>query len=1112
MTDTARVNNVYYDMNVYNATSTPIKAEIDNKLLFPLLNQADQYSVSLAKAKVPLDSIPLTRSNLPLKLYQLGLKIGTTEELAYIRQVNSNQDNFVWNCPKGSTIITKYKYTSAGVLTELSNQNIGLLVPVVYNFVVDNYSNLFVVGSDTLSEVPDKVYVISPSNILLQTLEYVHVKHIYIDRGQNLYICDEAPSPLVYVYGMLNAEEQVNITQKTTLTTNKAGNPLVNLLFCVADGEIIVGYNQNTITLYNDQYEPQTDITEQAITQLQNLANINATANTYILANADELDDVIYGVKNQIVYDVNNDIQYTNGQIISPFAITNPTNGYGFGIGTDNTTFYTQYPVQNPPAQWTQLNTSPAIEAGCLWSSQKTNQVYGLSTTQIYYSLNYDTPPNEASSNNWIECGEFNLTQNQTPTPISVDVQSSTNKVFVVGSDNNLYVSQNPIAQIEYIFNDIQQGGYQSNSLIWGLRQWDLSGNQQNSLLENFSVWASNISEMFKQGNRYFVAFGGDLTIYNISDFSVISSHPNLDNNMLGMTYLPQTALFAYQNNNNEIVLRNVSTLAVVSTIINVNYIVATICELDANHIAVCESNVNNYQNIYIYNLVSLSLVYTLTLPYNVCDISVNKNDINNGASTLFALLQTTQQNVQLGQQINKITFTDNTYTSMATSIELYSTSRNIAQIDMHVSNNALMFTEGDLQANNVFNNCQFKTLMQLGNYSTNNIIVASMPNQTFQIPFYFPDKSNVYLSQTTSETHKWKQITSNIQLKALSVSRSNPNKLYGIGLLDNLIYEGNLINNTIVFKQKTEFAQTYDYLSNIPNTNPTIQSKLYLYGLQSQNLITSLELNDECGAIARNDVTNQYMVSLKTQNKVQALNAETLASVFTSTLIGAYRIFTKNGSDIDAGKLDIYNISVLIEGINNAFIEATTKINQALGAGTISSPPSLSLNYQTGLCTLTYPVVFTQSVNGILFNQPLLNVVYYQSTLDQQSGLYQLVLNTQQETTTQNVKTINKFNQLDKVLFRSNSIYVVGAYFGINNSNNIFFDIDCPTSDWIENLDQTLYFQPNFLRTYFLRSNLSLDDIQIQLYYQYKDGTTYELYINNGENVTVKLQFVSKF
>ena len=150
MTDTARVNNVYYDMNVYNATSTPIKAQIDNKLLFPLLNQADQYSVSLAKAKVPLDSIPLTRSNLPLKLYQLGLKIGTTEELSYIRQVNANQDNFVWNCPKGSTIITKYKYTSAGVLTEISNQNIGLLVPVVYNFVVDDYSNLFVAGSDTL--------------------------------------------------------------------------------------------------------------------------------------------------------------------------------------------------------------------------------------------------------------------------------------------------------------------------------------------------------------------------------------------------------------------------------------------------------------------------------------------------------------------------------------------------------------------------------------------------------------------------------------------------------------------------------------------------------------------------------------------------------------------------------------------------------------------------------------------------------------------------------------------------------------------------------------------------------------------------------------------------
>lgn len=1118
MTDTARVNNVYYDMNVYNATSTPIKAQIDNKLLFPLLNQADQYSVSLAKAKVPLDSIPLTRSNLPLKLYQLGLKIGTTEELAYIRQVNANQDNFVWNCPKGSTIITKYKYTSAGVLTEISNQNIGLLVPVVYNFVVDDYSNLFVAGSDTLSEVPNKVYVISPSNILLQTLEYVHIKHIYIDRGQNLYVCDEAPSPLVYVYGMLNAEEQVNITQKTTLTTNKAGNPLVNLLFCVADGEIIVGYNQNTITLYNDQYEPQTDITETAITQLQNLANINATANTYVLANSNEIDDTIYGVQNQAVYNVNDNTQFTTGNIISQLAITNPTNGYGFAIGTDNHTYAISYPPASLPANYFQANGSNSLNAGCLWSSQKSAWLYGTGLSHLYYVWNFNCSRDISPLNSWSEVGEIQLgTGGTAPTPLNIDVQSTTDKLLVVGTDNNLYISQDPVPQIEFIFANYEND---QDSQMLGLSYWDSTGNQKNFVERDLGTLFYNVN-FFKQGNRYFVSkynnitSASDLTIYSSIDFSVLSTHPSFDSNMNSMTYFHLASKFGYENNNNEIKICDVSTLATIYTISEPpNLAAQQMYELDATHIAV--NYTYAYSSwIYIYNFADLANPVIINFSNYVCDIAVNKNDITNGAPSLFFVLQTVQDNISVGQEIYKMTFGDNTY-STNTQTLIYTTVNNrvITFLEVHQNTGQLIFLDCIYNTNTVtVTNLVCNTLFQNGGYSVNGQVKSTLPSQYNGTPYYLPNKYfNVYLNQSLTATHRWTQVTSNEQIKAISVSRSNPNKFYALGSTDSLIYTGNFLNNAVTFTQYAEFTQTYDYLSNTPNTNPTIQSKLYLYGLQSQNLITSLDLDDECGAIARNDVTNQYMVSQRIQNKVQALNAETLASEFTSTLTGAYRIFTKNGSDIDAGKVDIYNISVLVEGINNAFIEATTKINQALGAGTISSAPSLSLNYQTGLCTLTYPSVFTQSANGILFNQPLLNVVYYQSTLDQQSGLYQLVLNPQQESITQNVKTINKFNQLDKILFRSNSIYVVGAYFGLNDSNNIFFDIDCPTSDWIENLDQTIYFQPNFLRTYFLRSNLSLDDIQLQLYYQYKDGTAYELYINNGENVTVKLQFIQKF
>jgi len=1108
MTDFTSKNNVYYDMNVYNPTSVPVKAQIDNKLLFPLLNRADDYSVSLAKAKVPLDSIPLTRDNLPLKLYQLGLKIGTTEELAYVRQVNANQDNFVWNCPKGSTTITKYKYSSTGTLIQVSQQNLQLLVPNIYNFVVDDFQNYFIVGSDTLSEIPNKVYVVDEQNIVLQTLDFVHVKHIYIDRGQNLYVCDEAPTPTVYIYSMLNGIGTVNITQKTTLTTNKAGNPLVNLLFCVADNEIIVGYNQNTITLYNEQYQPQTDIQEAAIKQLQNLANINATADTYVLANSNEIDDAIFGVQNQMVYDVNNNVQLTTGNIASPYCIqSSPSRGYAVGI--DGYTYTTPYPITSPPARFSSVNTTTTIHAGCLWSAQKTSQLYALGTTYLYYARDFNCPPNIIPTNTWTDVGEFQLPNSITP--INVDIQSSTNKVFVVGSDNNLYVSQNPIAQVELIFNNVG-AGWSTNSLTWGLRQWDGLGNQQNSLLNNFSVWNNNVISMFKQGTRYFVAFVNGTTptlnTYSIVDYSLISTNPNLDTNFIGMTNLYSIGAFAYQNNSQDIIIRNISTYAVMYSI-NVGYTVGTICELDATHIAVCESGIDG--NIYIYNLQTLTLINTILLPNSVCDIAINQGD-EFVYLTMFAVVQTQQNNEALGQQIYKITFTDNTYTNVDTQNVIYTTTRSIAQINFHKNMKDLLFIEGDYnQSTLIFNNVNFKSLMETGGYSVNNIITASMPNKNFMSAGWIPNKYFVYMSQSTSETYKWTQVSSNIPLKSVSVSRSNQNKLYGLSSTNSKIYIGNYLNNAITFTQFTEFTQTYDYLSNTINTDPTIQSTLYLYGTTSQNLITTLELNDECGAIAKNDVANQYVISYKLNNKIQALNAETLVSQFTSPLTGSYRIFTKNGSDIDAGKVDIYNMSVLIDGINNAFIEATTKINQALGSGTIATAPSISLNYQTGLCTLTYPSVLAQSANGILFNQSLLNIVYYVSTLDQQSGLYLLSLNPQAETITQNVKTINKFNQLDKILFRSNTIYVIGAYFGLNDSNNIFFDIDCPTTDWIENLDQTLYFQPNFLRTYFLRSNLALDNIQIQLYYQYKNGNAYELYINNGENITVKLQFISK-
>ena len=1106
MSNTALVNNVYYDMNVYNATSSPVQAQINNKLLFPLLNQSDNYSVSLAKAKVPLNSIPLTRSNIPLKQLQVGFKIGTTEETAYVRQVNANQYNYVWNCPKGSTIITKYQYTSNGALTQISQQDLSLVVPNVYNFVIDDYQNIFIIGSSSTSEVYDTLYVVDEDNNLLYTQTFTFLKHIYIDRGQNLYLCDDAPNPVVYIFGMNNSIGSVSLTEKATITTNKAGNPLTDLLFCVADNEIIVGYNSNTITLYNSQYQPQTDIVETSIIQLQNLANIDVDANTYILSDGNEIDDTLYGTTSgQLVYNVNTDTQITYGNVISSLAITP---NFAFAVGTDNYTYDISYPVSNPPVNWYQANNINGIKA--VYAYQKLGLLYGIGQSNLYYGWNCNCGPNPSSiPDSWSQLGEFEISESQQVYPSSIDVQATTNKLVASGTNNNLYITQYPTYPYELIF--INEIDATAQNKIFGIQE-----NQTSNLSRNFSLSSTNFEGIFKQGSRFWCSqinnFQADLIIYDLN-FNVLETNTAFETNMLCLTYFKSGGKFAYENNAPNVVVRSIGgTYAIEQTypLPDQATQIQALCELDATHFAMLVNS-----SVYVYNYVSTTPIAVIPVPNDGFDITANQSDVQNGASTLFILANNNSPNPSTIQcnQIYKCTFTDNTYITANTPTLVYTETRpnlSISYLEAHNGCSAIGFLTAN-QTQDSPSNVSLNYLYSYDGYSSSNLFTAPIPispQQTYQLTKEY----GVYLLQSVSASALWTQLTTNINVSSVSVSRTSPNRIYAINSSNNLIYRGTINGSSCTFQQLTEFTQTYNQIASTPNNNPNISSTLYLYGLQSQNLIASNNVNDEVGEIARNEVDYKYIVSLRNNQQIQAFYPTTLASQWTTSLTGAYRLFSKNGSDIDAGRADIYDISVFIASINSALSDAATKINQATASGVLQTPPVLSLDYQSGLCSLSYPSVLIQSGNGILFNQQLLSYVYFLSTLDQQSGLQKLILNTQAESITQNVKSIYNFNQLDKILFRSNTIFVTGAYFGINDSNNIFFDIDVPTSDFIENLDQILYFQPNFLRTYFLKSNLPLDNIQLQLYYQYRDGSEYELYLNQGQNTTVKLQFVAKF
>ena len=1106
MTDFTKVNNVYYDVLQYNATSEQIEANSDTKLIYPLFNDANNYSVAINKATIDLSTVPLTQKNICLKQYQVGLKIGTTEELSYVRQVNSNQNNFVWNCPQNGTVITKYAYSSVGAITTVSSQDVSAITPYVSQFVVDDYSNVYIIGG-SVQNLPDTLYVVDQTSNLILSQKFTYLKNIYMDRGQNLYLCDESATPTVYIYSNNNSVGSVILTETATLTTNRAGDPLVNLLFCVADNEIIVGYDVNTITLYNSQYEPQTDIVESSIFQLQNKANINTTAGTYLLSSTNRLDDSLWGTNNSNeVYVVNTNTQLTDAPINSPLVLIDA--GYAFGISTDNYTYGINYPPSPSPAPLFVVNNLSTVK--CIWSVPHLNHISTVSTLNAYLSLNFNIGfGTTIVPNTYTDLGTLIL--NSVPAT-TVDVNPTTHYLVATGTDNNIYQSTYPVADIEYILLGNNTG---INPLMCGLSATDAFGNQSIYQIRTFNdaIQQSNLMTcMFRTLDEYYTFYEqsptqNNLIIRNALTYAVVSTNNAFDTSVLCATELPQSSRFVYYNADSSTVKLCGQTPLLVLLTINVVNPVIGFCEIDVNHFCVC------YQNsIEIYIHTSTTPIFNQNIS-NIVDIASNTNDLVNGAPTLFMLMSTNSTPHQ-GNQVLSYTFPDNTYTSLNTPSTVYTVSNfpqnYINSVTCHLSSGRLMLSSTSVASTTT----TITTLCQYNGYNVNNKIVGNIPVPTGSLNNYKFNKYQTYLNQLTTSSKIWTEITSNVSAKSVCISKSNPNRLYCISLLNSEIYSGNLISGACDFSVLSIFAtRQFNYISNIVNDNDNFNSVLYLFDtLNGQQLITSFNVNDQVGAIARNDVANQYLVSKKNNQSIVAYNPNTLASIFTTTLNGAYSIFAKNGSDIDAGNAIINNISVLINSINLALVDAQTKINQALGAGTIPTPPILSLDYQSGLCTISYPSVLATSGNGILFNQSLINLIYFQSVIDGQSGLNLLTLNTQTESVTQNTKTIYQFNQLSRILFVSNTIFVVGSYYGINSFSHIITDIDVITSDFVENLGQRLYYQPNFLRSYFMNSNLPVDRMQLQVLYEYRDGSQYPLLINSGQNLNVKIQFIRKF
>ena len=229
MANIALVPNIYYEARGWNGTSQPIPATQDEALIYPLLKNASNYQVGVAKAIIPLSQVPLTQSNIPLKAYQVGIQQGSYTGTAYVRQLNSNTNNYLFT--SSGLTITASIYTATGTTLD-SSTDVSLFMNYLYSFVVDDYLNLYCAGSSINPNNADTVYIIGADGSLLQTIPLTNVVSIFINPAQTLFIADSTSGGgNVLVYSNQNSANNVNLALLTTINQDFAQNPLVNVVF-----------------------------------------------------------------------------------------------------------------------------------------------------------------------------------------------------------------------------------------------------------------------------------------------------------------------------------------------------------------------------------------------------------------------------------------------------------------------------------------------------------------------------------------------------------------------------------------------------------------------------------------------------------------------------------------------------------------------------------------------------------------------------------------------------------------------------------------------------------------------------------------------------------------
>lgn len=1141
MANNLLVPNVYYTAQQYVDPvlfTTPQNALVDNKLIYPLLKDAGNYQVAVAKAEIPLDTIPLTRSNIPLKRYEVILRQGQNEASAYLRQLNASKGDFLWNCdPTG--VVSSYNYTSSGTLTALATTDCSGFVPNgVAFFCVDDYRNAYFATASIPSGLVNTIIIVNlETNTQLASLTATLIQGMDLDRQNRLYVADEeVTGSVVKVYNNQNSATEVVLTLANTITTDYQGNPLTAIRTISADQSLLVGYDVNKFSIYNGTtFQPLTGFTNNSITHMGRASALNSAGQgSFVVVDDGEVDDLFIGCKTPAstpnLYNMVTDTTFGSPGITldglwlptTKFAITD--NGYCFGVGSNNQMYAFAYNSQTAQPTNQPFFVSASATFGSVTCEATRKTVVASSTGTGLYGLNLDNLPN----NNFIEFdNQFKLNG---VSPVSWDFQPSSHKYVGINSaNNNLYITSKAIYPKNFmVFGSINPTSVQNAQTIYGFG-WNTNGTicnstqlQQTNLPTNIisviDAYQDNVSNIIQLCSQY----GGQAFITKTDINGNVLSSFNVNNAFYTSICHPAPNTVACMNNTTKnIEVYSTTSGALLSTITTgLGAGTAYICGGQGTGpgqrliFVSCQTTLQVYQSSngqtsWIQEFSSNSIIPTgATVPnWLYAGTYYGSGYTNSPTLYLVGSGSNTNPSAYTSQAVLQFTF-DNAFQNI-TSVTMIQDNQKFTNSTKSLFYNYPLSELYMCQANSLSTQPSWNGNVSAWNVGAGQItstIFINYPNINLNSPPILDVSVN-----GDSGYYTWNAITATGYagyLISVACSRRNPNNLYVLN--DNgQTYKGTLIGNNVAFSVTNAIATdtAWRSISLAPDAQ-AFDSFVYEYTLSNQTQVgtTAHYPGKLVKAVGRNDVAQNYAVSIQ-NTSVDFFNSTSFAKTGSASLNNANLIFTKAGEDVDAGAVDIYNFQVFLDALNGAFAEAYARLG-----GSLAEAPTATINFDNQLFTLNYSSDYTTQGNGIIFNPALLRIVQYYAIPDTTDvGFLKLVLPPNSTSWTQTNKSAYRFNKLNKILFQSTTIYVSGSFNGINAQNQTITDVDVPTDSFINNLGQTLYFQPNLLRPYQLGSNNPIDRVQLSILYSYLDGSEYVLTIAPDDGWSVLFDFIRK-